>query len=205
MSYIRFLALAAILLVSPLPALADPPEDAPVAALDSALLTLMKSAAAGHSFAARAAALRPVILQAFDLRTILQNSVGFYWSTLPVAQQQALDQEFTEFTIASYVSQFNGDGGADFRILPDEKALGQKKIVQTMLSPGDKSKVSLDYIVAPDGDQWRITDVLLNGTISQVAVHASDFSSLVTSGDASKLIAALKTKTATLAGGAGQA
>jgi phospholipid transport system substrate-binding protein len=51
------------------------------------------------------------------------------------------------------------------------------------------------------GDNWQITDVLLNGTISQVAIHSSDFSALVTSGDATQLIAALKTKIAALASG----
>jgi phospholipid transport system substrate-binding protein len=44
--------------------------------------------------------------------------------------------------------------------------------------------------------------VLLNGTISKVAIQASDFSALVTTGDASQLIAALKAKVATLSGGA---
>jgi phospholipid transport system substrate-binding protein len=45
---------------------------------------------------------------------------------------------------------------------------------------------------------WRITDVLLNGTISQVALHASDFASSVSSGDASRLVTALQTRIATL-------
>jgi phospholipid transport system substrate-binding protein len=49
---------------------------------------------------------------------------------------------------------------------------------------------------------WQVTDVLLNGTISKVAIQSSDFGSEVTSGDASQLIAALKAKVATLSGGA---
>ena len=59
----------------------------------------------------------------------------------------------------------------------------------------------MDYVVANGPNGWQITDVLLNGTISQVAVHSSDFSSLVTSGDASKLISALQSKVAALSGG----
>jgi phospholipid transport system substrate-binding protein len=53
-----------------------------------------------------------------------------------------------------------------------------------------------------DGGTWQATDVLFNGTISKVAVQASDFSSEVSTGDATQLIAALKSKVAALSGGA---
>jgi phospholipid transport system substrate-binding protein len=194
-------ALLSLLVVSP--ALAAPPEDAPVAALDAALIATMKSGSAGDSFNARYAALDPTVVQSFDMPVILQNSVGFLWSTVPADQQATLAKLFEQFTVASYVSQFNGFGGQQINILPAEKTLGDKKIVETQLVPSDGSApTELDYVVAPTGSGWQITDVLLNGTISQVAVHASDFSALVTSGDASQLITALKGKVSALSGGA---
>ena len=53
-----------------------------------------------------------------------------------------------------------------------------------------------------EGDKgWQATDVLLNGTISKVAIQSSDFSSLVSNGDASQLIAALQKKVAALSSG----
>ena len=48
---------------------------------------------------------------------------------------------------------------------------------------------------------WKVVDVLLDGTISRVAVQRSDFASLVTSGNASPLINSLKSKVSTLSGG----
>ncbi|MGH7191895.1 MAG: hypothetical protein ACREF0_22195 [Acetobacteraceae bacterium] len=45
-------------------------------------------------------------------------------------------------------------------------------------------------------------DVLLDGTISQVAVQRSDFQSFLTSGGAPALVAALHKKVASLSGGA---
>jgi phospholipid transport system substrate-binding protein len=194
-------SLLALALASP--ALADTPETAPVTALDAGLLATMKSGSAGDGFSTRYAALDPVVVQNFDMPVILQNSVGFLWSTVPADQQATLAKLFEQFTVASYVSQFNGYGGQQLNILPAEKTLGDKKIVETQLVPSDgSSPTELDYVVAPVNGGWQITDVLLNGTISQVAVHSSDFSALVTSGDASQLIAALKTKIAALSGGA---
>lgn len=193
------LALAILL---PLAALADTPEAAPVAALDAALIAAMKAGSAGQGFAARYAALDPVIQQSFNLPVLEQGSVGFLWSTLPAAQQQTLAGLFERFTVASYVSQFNSFSGLKIIVLPTEKTLGDKKIVETQLVPPDGSApTEIDYVVANGAAGWQITDVLLGGTISQVAVHESDFSALVTSGDAAKLIDALKSKIAILSGG----
>ena len=54
--------------------------------------------------------------------------------------------------------------------------------------------------VAPDG--WRAVDVLLDGSISRVAVQRSDFRKLLDPGDASALIASLEKKVSDLSGGA---
>jgi phospholipid transport system substrate-binding protein len=183
----------------PLTCMADTPEAAPVSALNTALLATMKAGLAGAGFQARYDALDPVVKQSFNLPVVEQNSVGFLWSTIPAAQQQALSVVFEQFTVASYVSQFASYHGEQINLLPSEKTLGDKKIVETQIIPSDGSApTELDYVVTNGPAGWQITDVLLNGTISQVAVHSSDFSSLVSAGDASQLIAALQSKTATL-------
>jgi phospholipid transport system substrate-binding protein len=48
---------------------------------------------------------------------------------------------------------------------------------------------------------WRIIDVLLDGTISRVAVQRSDFRALLASGDPAPLINSLKRKVVDLSGG----
>ncbi len=195
------LALIASLFLTPAAFAADSAASAPITALDGALISSMKAAASGQSFQARYQALAPVVEQSYDLPEVTKNSVGFLWSTLPADQQKELTELFTQFTISSYVSQFDGYSGQTLTVLPTEKTLGQKKIIETKLgSPGD-SGVEIDYVVADSGNGWKINDVLLNGTISQVAVHASDFASLVKSGDASQLISALKSKIKVLQGG----
>jgi phospholipid transport system substrate-binding protein len=195
------IALTAMMLGSPA-ARADTPEAAPVTALNSGLIAAMKAGSSGANFAAREAALTPVVQQSYDLPAVTQNSVGFLWSTLPAAQQQQLITLIGQFTTASYASQFNSYGGESFSVLPTEKPLGQGYIIQSKLTPGGGGDpVELDYAVHDTPQGWRITDVLLGGTISQVALHESDFASLVSSGDASRLIAALHSKIAALQSG----
>jgi phospholipid transport system substrate-binding protein len=177
-------------------AYAATPEAAPVNTLDDGLLATMK---AGGDFKARAAVVTPVVAQSYDLPTVTQNSVGFLWSTLPAAQQKQLIDLIGQFTVASYASQFTSFGGESFTVSPTEKPLGQGFIVQSTLTPGGGGDpVELDYVVHNTAQGWRITDVLLGGSISQVALHESDFASLVSAGDASRLITALQSKIAAL-------
>jgi len=200
----KFLSAAALgfVLISG-PALAATPEAQPVETLDTALIGLMKAGSAGASFQSRYDQIDPVVTKTLNLSVILQNSVGIYWSTIPAAQQQTLESVFEQFTVASYVNGFSAYGGQQIQLLPAERDVGAKKIVETQIVPADgSSPTRLDYVMTDAGGTWQATDVLFNGTISKVAVQASDFSSLVNSGDASQLIAALKTKIATLSGGA---
>ena len=183
-------------------AAATTPEAAPIVALDAALIATMKAGSAHASFTSRYDTLAPVVKQALNLPVILQNSVGFLWPTVPAAQQQQLAAVFEQFTVASYVSGFNGFGGQQIQVLPAERGLGPKKIVETQIVPSDGSAPTrLDYVMAEGDKGWQATDVLLNGTISKVAIQSSDFSSLVSNGDASQLIAALQKKVAALSSG----
>ena len=183
-------------------AAADAPEAAPIVALDAALIATMKAGSAHASFTSRYDTLAPVVKQTLNLPVILQNSVGFLWPTVPAAQQQQLAAVFEQFTVASYVSGFNGYGGQQIQVLPAERDLGAKKIVETQIVPGDGSAPTrLDYVMTEGDKGWQATDVLLNGTISKVAIQSSDFSSLVSNGDASQLIAALRKKVAALSSG----
>jgi phospholipid transport system substrate-binding protein len=194
-----------LLIAAPVLALGQTPEAAPIATLDSALIATMKAGSANAGFQARYDQLDPVVRQALNMSVITENSVGFLWSTVPADQQQQLLALFEQFTVASYVHEFNGYSGQQIQMLPNEKTLGDKKIVETQIVPGDGSApTEIDYVMTDTPDSgWQATDVLLGGTVSQVAIHSSDFSAMVTSGDASQLIAALKTKIAALSGGNG--
>lgn len=170
---------------------------APVTALDNGLLSVMK-AGKKTPFPRRYGMLEPVIVASFDIPRVLQTVVGFGWSSIPGSQQTPLLAVFTQYMVASYVANFDTFDGEQFRVLPDLRAVGQLQVVQTEIVRRAKAPAKINYVMRSAGGAWRIVDVLLDGTISQVAVQRSDFSSLLSSGNASRLITALQKKVATL-------
>jgi phospholipid transport system substrate-binding protein len=187
-----------------LPAVAARAEEAgptaPVARLNDALLRIMRLGQSAP-FAERASVLEPVIRQVFDLPAILQVSVGPRWTSIPEAQKATLLDVFTRYTVASYVANFDSYDGQRFAILPQTRAVGADQIVATEIVPKSGEATRIDYRMHHTPAGWRAVDVLVDGSISRVAVQRSDFRSLLAGGGAERLIASLRNKVATLEAG----
>ena len=175
---------------------------APVGTLNAGLIAVMK-AGDQTSFLQRFQTLAPIVDQAFDLSRILRVSVGSYWSGLPAAQQQKLEQVFRSFIIATYVANFHNYGGEVSSISPQTRAVGNEQVVTSSLAkPSGGDGLRIDYVMGEGSAGWKIQDILLDGTISRVAVQRSDFASLLSDGNATQLIDSLQQKVSTLSAGA---
>jgi phospholipid transport system substrate-binding protein len=174
---------------------------APIQQLYDGLLAVMH---AGRSvpFAQRFDQLAPAVENAFDLNTILQVSVGPIWATLSADQKTMLQAAFRRYTIASYVNSFDNYNGQRFEVSPQVRDLpnGEQE-VNTRIVPRRSDPHTLDYVMRQEQVGWRAVDVLLDGTISRVAVQRSDFRRLLNRGGAEALAKSLLEKTADLSAG----
>jgi phospholipid transport system substrate-binding protein len=186
----------------PGPARADAvdPLDLPLRELHSALESTMR---AGHAtpFPQRFAALAPVVDQVFDLETVLKVSVGLRWDSMTDDARARLLRAYRRFTIATYVANFDRYDGERFQILPGARDAGADRIVGTEIVSGDGQHLRMDYVMRDGNGTWRAVDVLLEGSISRVAVQRSDFRKILAGGDADALIASLRRKIADLSDG----
>ncbi len=171
----------------------------PLRGLYDALLASMK-AGGGVPFVKRFDALAAPVENAFELETVLRVSVGLRWDNMDADTKAKLLTAFRRFTIATYVANFDKFDGERFEILPGSRDSGTDKIVATTLVGGGQ-QVRMDYVMHETNGTWRAVDVLLDGSISRVAVQRSDFRKLLAKGDA-ELIASLNRKIADLSNGA---
>lgn len=174
---------------------------AAIRALYDALRASMKMGKSA-TFNARFDKIAPVIDRVFDLDTILRASVGLRWSGLDEATRKTLFTAFRTFTIATYAANFDEDGGERFEVLAETRPTGTDIVIGSKLTPGKGDPVRIDYVMRKEDAGWRAVDVLLDGSISRVAVQRSDFRALLGSGDAGPLIDSLKKKIVELSGGA---
>ena len=170
----------------------------PVATLLDGLQAVMK---AGHAtpFATRVAKLGPIVDSSFDHNSILAASVGPRGNGVAPDARAALFAAFRDFTIASWVANFDVDEGQRFVIAPETRAVGTDQIVTTRIVPTSGEPTRLDYVMRNGGGGWKAVDILVDGAISRAAVQRSDFRALLKDGNPAALIANLKDKAAELA------
>jgi phospholipid transport system substrate-binding protein len=141
--------------------------------------------------------LAPVIGQVFDIPYMAQTAVGPTWASLTPAQKQQLIEAFGRYVAATYAERFDDYSGEQFRVT-GEQPYGSGVVVQSQIVKSDGEPVSINYLMRKDGDTWRIADVYLTGTISEVATERSEFSSVLRRQGIDGLIAMLNRKADTL-------
>lgn len=189
------LGLALLLAGAPLTqgaAAASEPEQ-PVQSFYEALLSNMKQGGMlGES--GRYARLAPIIDRTFDIPFMTRLAIGPYWETLGPAQQQQLMAAFAHYVSATYANQFDSYSGQQLQVT-GERPYGGDVTVQTKIVKADGEATRLDYRMHQVQGAWEISDVYLDGTISQLAVHRSEFHSILQRQGVDGLVLALNRKT----------
>jgi phospholipid transport system substrate-binding protein len=134
----------------------------------------------------------------FDLAAMTRIAVGAEWNAIPAEQQTTLVEEFTRMTIATYANRFDGYAGERFEVEPGSEARPTGRIVHTRLVQSSGEPIVLNYLLRDSGAGWKVVDVYLTGTISELATRRSEFAALLKSGGANALIESLRQKTAAL-------
>jgi phospholipid transport system substrate-binding protein len=168
--------------------------------LCDALISAMKQGPS-LGYSGRLRMLDPQIRRALDLPLMTRLVVGPPWRSLKLDEQQRLIEAFSDYSIAVYASRFKAYGGERFIVDPATTNLANSDvIVHTRLVPGEGDPVQLDYLLRKGANGWKVIDVFLSGTISELATRRSEYSSVLRMGGAEALISVLQKKTAELSG-----
>lgn len=151
---------------------------APVERLHAVLEEAMRQAEA-LGFEGRRELITPVLRSTYDLDWMAAKSLGRHWKKLSRDEQTRWLALFRELTASTYADRFDGFGGERFVVLGEEASSQGTRLVRTRIDRGELDPVSLHYRVRPVDDGFRIIDVYLEGTVSELALRRSDYSSLV--------------------------
>jgi len=195
-SLLRFLATAMATTAAPLAAhaQAEAPAVATIKTYYDTLLGVMKDATK-LGFKGRYDKLGPAIRKAFNLPLMTRLSVGPDWTKLAADVQQRLVTAFSDMSISTYASRFDGYDGEHFEVDPKPASTTGGVIVSTKLvqTNGDPP-VQLNYLMR-DGDAgWQIIDVFLQGTISELATRRSEFSTVLRRDGPDALVKLIQTR-----------
>ena len=172
-------------------ALAANPQDSVRGFYDTLLTTMKNGPTLGQS--GRYARLAPVVDRVFDVRSMTRLAIGPSWATLPLARQQQLIDAFRHYVAATYADRFDSYSGQQLQVT-GERPYNADVIVQTKIVKSDGDTTTLDYLMHQNQGSWQISDVYLDGTISQLAIQRSEFYSILRREGVDGLVMALNRK-----------
>ena len=183
------LAFLVLLLVAP-GAHAQQDPRAGIQAFYDVLLSSMKEAKQ-LGFKGRYQRLDAPVRKIYDLPFMIGIAVGPSWAQLNDQQKQKLTEAFARYSVAQYAGRFDGFSGERFEVgnASDNRA---GKLVETKLVQGNGEPVQLNYQMHQAGGDWKVIDVLLSGTISQLAVNRAEFSGVIRRDGPDGLVALLE-------------
>ncbi len=159
------------------------------------LLDAMKNAEE-LGLAGRRERLTPAIDAVYDLSFMSAKVLGRSWKQLPAEDQGRWANLFRRLTISTYAHRFDGFSGERFEVTGQEEAPRETVLVRTQIVRVDGDPVELDYRMRSVDGSWRIIDVYLNGTVSELALRRSEYSGVLKRDGFEALSAAIEEKIA---------
>ena len=169
-----------------------------VKGLYDALLNTMKNGRIlGQS--GRFAQLDPVIRRSFDIASMARLSIGSSWAGLSENQRQQITDSFGRYISAIYADRFDSYAGQKLEVTGEQPA-SSGVMVRSQIIKASGEPVKVDYMMRRNGEGWLISDIYLDGAISEVATRRSEFSTILKNEGIDGLIAALNRKADILTG-----
>ena len=196
---------------APLPEPAPPQTHQTQAALDSAkqvveqfhttLLSTMKDSNLG--FEGRFEWLKPAVAETFNIPFMAEITSGIYWNRSSEDERKKYIEAFTDMSTATYAARFRNYTGEAFDILGVQAEGRTSIVVRAEITDSDGGHTQLNYLLRNFNGRWQVVDIYFNGSISELAVRKSDYSSVLKNGGMSALAAALEAKVAEMAARSG--
>ena len=139
-----------------------------------------------------------LIRSTLDVEKMTTMIIGNVWENIRIEKQKEMLLVFEEFIAKSYIKRFIKIKQPDFESGESKKFGNNYMKVKTNLVLKENEKVSIDYLLTVKDGKWKVFDVLLNGSISEVATRKSEFSGFIKNGEIDPLIDALRKKNSTL-------
>jgi phospholipid transport system substrate-binding protein len=149
-----------------------------VSRFHAALLEVMQDAKE-LGYEGRFNLLYPVVSETFEIEFMASKSIGRHWKSMGPEERQGWIDLFRRHLTANYASRFAGHSGETFATVGEQPAARDTFLVRTVLNRPDDENVDLNYRMKKIGPDWRVIDIYLKGTVSELALRRSEYSSMI--------------------------
>lgn len=142
--------------------------------------------------------IKNLVAQTYNVEKMISIIIGKKWNQIKAVKQKEIISVFNEYVIKNYIKRFKKIKQIDFENLSSKEVRKNYYLVKTKLKILEEEDVKIDYLLIKNNGEWKIFDVLLAGSVSEIATKKSEFNSFISNNNIEGLIQALKSKNSVL-------
>ena len=132
-----------------------------------------------------------VVKNSYDLEKMGKIIIGIDWKQMDTKTQKEFINVFKRFISVNYFRRFNKINELHFEHQTVTNIEDKFKLARVILT-ADNEKLKIDYLLSFKNEKWKIFDVLIDGSISEVATKKSDFKKIIKEEGVSGLVKNLR-------------
>ena len=138
----------------------------------------------------------PIVEESFDFNTIARVVTGRYWNDIEDDQRDKFKNVFKQLSTATYANNFSDFSGERFETITTEERRGGF-VVKTALVKSDGEKISFNYLLRGNDNEWFIVNVIAQG-VSDLSLKRADYTAVIKSEGFDSLVNRLNDKIAAM-------
>ena len=134
-----------------------------------------------------------LVEKTYDTEKMLKMIIGDVWKNSSSDEQKQLINVFEKYISINYIKRFSKIEEPVFQFL-ENKNVANFLMIKTQLVLKQNEKIPISYLLTKKGEKWKIFDVLLAGSVSEIATKKSEFNAFLKDGKIDSLLEALRKK-----------
>ena len=129
-----------------------------------------------------------IVSNTYDIKKMSKIILGKFWSESKAHDKAKFVEKFSLYISSNYINRFKDKKDFNYEY-EDIRKIGENyRLAHTIFKFGETEKLKVNYMLIKKDDKWFIFDVLLNGSISEIATKKSEFHETLNNGGITSLI-----------------
>ena len=129
-----------------------------------------------------------IVSNTYDIKKMSKIILGKFWSESKAHDKAKFIEKFTLYISSNYINRFKDKKDFNYEYKDIDKIGENYRLAHTIFKFGETEKLKINYMLIKNDDKWFIFDVLLNGSISEIATKKSEFNETLNNGGITSLI-----------------
>ena len=135
-----------------------------------------------------------IVSDTYDIKKMSKIILGNSWTLSNPSERERFIKVFNSYISSNYIDRFQNKKEFDYQYRGIDSLGENYRIAYTIFKFGKKERLKINYMLIKNQNKWLIFDILLNGSISEIATKKSEFKETLSNGGINSLISLISKK-----------